>query len=262
MPGACAGLTIDVPQLPFDVPVNLSSTGSFSGATFNVGQGDAVKIADGTFTGTTTFNVEKQATLDLTGGNVVAYSGTLSGSGLGTVRLANGGVQVGAGGLSLGFPSGMFQWTGGAFDASAGDVTNQGTLDLATAHLTIKGNFKNAGSLTLGPASSLAVEGNFTQTAAGELNEQIGGAPASGQFGQIAVQGQADLAGGIEFEPGQRLLVQRQPRLQGAELRRRAGRFFYDLGPGAELHRTIQSNQHRLGDGDPHAVSKIRHGRV
>ena len=37
--------------------------------------------------------------------------------------------------------------------------------------------------------------GNFTQTSAGTLNDQIGGTSASLQFGQVAVSGTATLAG-------------------------------------------------------------------
>ena len=57
------------------------------------------------------------------------------------------------------------------------------------------GNLSNSGSLTVGPGSTFTVAGNFTQTSTGTLNDQIGGTPASGLFGQADVTGTATLAG-------------------------------------------------------------------
>ena len=61
------------------------------------------------------------------------------------------------------------------------------------ADFTTAGDFTNGdGTLTVGvgaaAGSTLTVAGNFTQTSAGALNVQIGGTPASGQFGQVASQ--------------------------------------------------------------------------
>ncbi|HQU43588.1 MAG TPA: CARDB domain-containing protein, partial [Pirellulales bacterium] len=73
-------------------------------------------------------------------------------------------------------------------------ASNSGTLALTNgASLSTPGDFSNSGTLTLG--SVLTVGGNFTQTSAGTLNEQIGGSPSSGNFGQIAASGSATLAG-------------------------------------------------------------------
>ena len=71
---------------------------------------------------------------------------------------------------------------------------------------------RNSGSLTVGAGSTLTVAGNFTQTSAGTLNVQIGGTPASGQFGQVAVTGTAALAGTFNLGPGQRLQPRRPAR--------------------------------------------------
>jgi hypothetical protein len=68
------------------------------------------------------------ATIDLTGGNTVNYTGTLSGSGSGTVELADGRFAVGAGGATFNFMGTLFQWTGGTID-----VTSGGTLTNATS---------------------------------------------------------------------------------------------------------------------------------
>ena len=78
----------------------------------------------------------------------------------------------------------------------AGLASNSGTFTVTNgAHFTTAGDFTNSGSLTVGPGSILTVAGNFTQTSTGTLNDQIGGTPASGLFGQVDVTGTATLAG-------------------------------------------------------------------
>ncbi len=80
-------------------------------------------------------------------------------------------------------------------------ATNSGSFEL-TGGATLRASgraagvpFTNSGSLTLGAGSELTVAQSFTQTSTGTLNEQIGGTPASGQFGELAVEGTAALAG-------------------------------------------------------------------
>ena len=77
-------------------------------------------------------------------------------------------------------------------------ASNSGALALTGgAALDTPGDFSNSGALTLGGA--LNVGGNFTQSAAGTLNEQLGGSPASGQFGQLVAAGAATLAGNFNL---------------------------------------------------------------
>ena len=78
-----------------------------------------------------TVTVAAGAVVDLTGGQTVTYSGTLAGSGGGTVQFSSGTITVGVGGLTLDFPGSMFQWTGGGFEASGGNVSNLGTINIA-----------------------------------------------------------------------------------------------------------------------------------
>src|SRR5262249_42672468 len=76
---------------------------------------------------------------------------------------------------------------GGTFDASAGS-----SLDVKVGNLTL------SGKLLLGPGSRLSSSGLFfTQATTGLLDVQIGGAPASGQFSQVRVTGQASLNGSL-----------------------------------------------------------------
>jgi hypothetical protein len=132
VPAPGNGQTINVPQLPTGVPIYVGTTGTYSGGTtFNVSAGDDIRLTGGTFTGGVTFNLGTGATVDLTGGNTVTYSGLLTDSGSGTVQFSSGGIDTGLGGLSLNFAGNTFQWTGGAFFAALGNVTNLGTLNLA-----------------------------------------------------------------------------------------------------------------------------------
>jgi hypothetical protein len=57
----------------------------------------------------------------------------------------------------------------------------------------------NSGTPTIGAGSALDVTGNFTQTSAGTLGIQVGGTPASGQYGQVAVTGSAALDGSLNI---------------------------------------------------------------
>jgi RHS repeat-associated protein len=132
LPSPGNGLTINVPQLPPGVPVYLGTSGTFSGGTtFNLAAGDDIALTGGTFTSGVTFNLGASAIVDLTGGNTVTYSGLLTGSGGGTVQLSSGIFYPGLGGVTLNFTGSMFQWTGGSVEASVGNVTNLGTINLS-----------------------------------------------------------------------------------------------------------------------------------
>ena len=86
-----------MPQLPQGIALNLGTSGTLTGTTFNIAQGDNVDLTSGTYAGAA-FNVGQGATLDLTGGQTVTYSGTLTGSGSGTVQFSSGTLTVGVGG--------------------------------------------------------------------------------------------------------------------------------------------------------------------
>ncbi len=118
----------------FNIPAGETFTvpgGTYAGGTtFNVGAGAMVTIPGGTFTGGAIFNVAPGAVVDLTGGGTPSYSGTLIGTGGGTVQLGSGRLFIGAGGLTLNFAGSTLQWNGGTIDAGNGNVTNIGTLNI------------------------------------------------------------------------------------------------------------------------------------
>ena len=143
LPDSGTGVTLNVPQFPQGMTLFLNPSGTFSGGTtFNVGANATVEIQSGTYTGGVTFNVGQGAVVDLTDVKMnmyVTYGGTLTGSGSGTVQFSGDQIYpaIGSGdgptgaGLTLNFPGTMFQWTGGDFYASLGNVTNLGTINLA-----------------------------------------------------------------------------------------------------------------------------------
>ena len=110
--GTLTGTTINVGQ---GTTVTLSG-GTFAGGTiFNVAAGGAVNLLGGTYTGGITSNVASGATVNLTSGQDATMSGTLAGSGDGTVQFTGYWLHPGIGGVTLNFPANMFQWTGGDF---------------------------------------------------------------------------------------------------------------------------------------------------
>ncbi|MEM9158676.1 MAG: CARDB domain-containing protein, partial [Verrucomicrobiota bacterium] len=79
--------------------------------------------------------------------------------------------------------------------------TNAGTLLVRDgATFTRTGNFSNEGVLKLGPDGTVDLTGDFTQTSSGTLEAQIGGSPASEQFGELMVSGTATLDGTLGLE--------------------------------------------------------------
>jgi subtilase-type serine protease len=85
-------------------------------------------------------------------------------------------------------------------DDSIATLEVQGAVYLAGGStLTVAGDLNNEGSVTLEADGAgggiIHVGGNFTQGSGASLMVQLGGAPASGQFGRLIVTGTANLAG-------------------------------------------------------------------
>ena len=132
LPSGGTALTINVPSLPQGMTLSLNANATFTGGTtFNIGAGAILNLSNGTFTGGATFNVGQGATVNLAGGGSTADSGDFTGSGAGTVALSGGVLAIGIGGVTLDFPAGMFQWTGGLINGAGGVLTNMGTIILS-----------------------------------------------------------------------------------------------------------------------------------
>ena len=90
-------------------------------------------------------------------------------------------------------------------NAAAGSLTLVNAANLSTAGAII-----NDGSLTIGPASTLTINGTFTQDSDASLAVEIGGAPASGLYGKlmsssaVALNGTLDVRLTNGYHPDQR----------------------------------------------------------
>ncbi|WP_243655779.1 RHS repeat-associated core domain-containing protein [Roseateles saccharophilus] len=88
---------------------------------------------------------------------------------------------------------------GSSFDALNPLSTNAGSLNvLRGRNFATAGNLTNTGTLTLDAGSALNVAGTYTQGSAATLATQIGGNPASGQFGRLVSGGNATLDGNFK----------------------------------------------------------------
>ena len=144
---------------------------------------------------------------------------------LGTLRLesASGSTFTNSLGIASGSiftNTGTIQVNPGGNSTIAGDLINNGTINLAAATLTVTGTtlnnspsgvisasgtlnvsattFLNEGTLNIGVgnvAAKLTLTGAFTQLPTGKLNVQIGGVTAGTLHDQIAISGAANLSG-------------------------------------------------------------------
>lgn len=146
---------------------NVSSIGvpfnSFGG-TIQVDSGQ-LNLAAGGSISSSTFKINTGAVLDITGGSTPTYAGTVTGSGSGTVLLANGTVDA-RGNCNFNFPAGLFQWTGGTIDVTANTLTNLGIINASTtsSNLLTANIFANLGG------GLLVNVGQFVQTNVGDLS--------------------------------------------------------------------------------------------
>jgi hypothetical protein len=138
------------------------------GTTFNVGAGATVDLGDGTFTGGAVFNLAAGAFAYIGTGFFSSISGTLRGTGAGTVMLTAGDLRVGVGGLTLDFPGAMFQWTDAELNAGKGDVTNLGTVNISgdSDRTFAFGTFDNFGTVIQAGTGDLQLytDGSFPAT--------------------------------------------------------------------------------------------------
>ncbi len=95
-------------------------------------QTGTLTLANGGTTSNGTFAVAAGATLDVTGGSQSAWTGQITGTGAGTVLLANG--TVAAPGVTLNFVNGLFQWSGGTLQ---GPVTNVSVVSISGPNTSI-----------------------------------------------------------------------------------------------------------------------------
>ncbi|HWB12842.1 MAG TPA: DUF4214 domain-containing protein [Pirellulales bacterium] len=148
--------------------INLGNGESFNAATFNAeGSGATINTGSGATFDAGTFTAAAGGAINLSGNNT--FSGTLSGSGAGTVSLSSGDSTIGAGGATFDFPAGMFQWTNAGIDLLGNTLTNSGSLTLGsdtsntneslysanTTQNNLGGTLENLGTITLAGTTAL-----------------------------------------------------------------------------------------------------------
>lgn len=78
-------------------------------------------------------------------------------------------------------------------------ITNNGFFKVSNGTFSTKANLTNTAVLELGAAGIVAVNGNFTQTSNATLREDIGGTPASNNFGELTATQQVILGGKLDL---------------------------------------------------------------
>jgi hypothetical protein len=174
---------------------------------------DTLTINGGTLTLTGASTIESTGNLildgaTLDGATVLQSSGTLTlRGGTVTLTLDNTGLLVAEGGGVVDQGSADFVNTGTIFVPpgqslqilagqfiNRGEVKGHGTVDVAASL------FLNEGAVSPGSSPGiLTVSGNYTQTATGVLNIELGGPVAGTQYDQLIVSGTATLAGNLNL---------------------------------------------------------------
>jgi hypothetical protein len=146
-----------------------------SGGTIIVGS--ATNYANGVLTGGT-WKALQGSTLRLDGAQITSIAAKVELDGLGSRIIRNIAADSALTNLATIAPGGAF------------------ALRHGVDHSTV-GSFSNDGNLSVGPDSTLAVNGPLTLGAASTLSLEIGGHPSSGQFGRLVTSGNAALAGAL-----------------------------------------------------------------
>ncbi len=103
------------------------------GGTFKVDTG-TLTLAGDNLSSNGIFSVASGTVLDLTGGSRPTWAGAMSGSGGGTVLLADGRLYSAESGLTLAFAPNTFLWTGGQIWGGGGPVTNNMSIQIAASN--------------------------------------------------------------------------------------------------------------------------------
>ncbi|MBI2570077.1 MAG: hypothetical protein HYV63_23995 [Candidatus Schekmanbacteria bacterium] len=186
--------------------LTLSGTGSWTGSGWwELINAAVVNIASGA-----TFDIATDSTLDalIPDGGTLTNAGTLTksaGSGTSATTLFVGLVNTGAVSLDAGvLEVSSYVQTAGQTTLGGGALVTTGTIDLQGGFLygsgTITGNVSNSGAVVApgNPTGALAIDGDFTQAAAGQIIVDVGGTTAGTTYDQITVTGAAALSGTLQ----------------------------------------------------------------
>ncbi|MBV8175874.1 MAG: autotransporter domain-containing protein [Verrucomicrobia bacterium] len=177
--------------------LTLTGSNTYTGGTTI--SGGTLQIGSGGTTGSIVGNVVDNAALvfdrsdAFTFSGLISRTGTVTQGGTGTLILTGANTYTGQTTVN----NGSLIVNGSI--ASTQTLVNPGGLLGGTG--LIGGNLVNSGIVSPGnPVGTLTVSGNYTQNANGTLRIDIGGT-APGQFGLLAVNGHASLAGTLQLIP-------------------------------------------------------------
>jgi hypothetical protein len=152
----------------------------------------------------------------LTGSGGLTNNGTIIHTGIGGLALpfgttfVNNGFYDLQGDASVGVQQGGTFQNNGRFIKSQGTGTSTndhwennstGTIDVESGTIRLSDSFTNSGTLIIAAGTTFQVGGAYTQSGTtGKLDVQLGGPPASGQFGQLVVGATATLAGTLQVD--------------------------------------------------------------
>jgi hypothetical protein len=152
---------------------------------------------------TGTFDDQSDATIGDPGGSCPLFTnqGVFVKSGAGgttsfQMQLNNAGtVQISEGVLNV---CCTYTQTAGSTIASGGSLTGAINIQGGNVQGSIAADMTNTGQQTVVPTASPTTVASYTETAAGNLNELIGGLAPGTQYGQIIVNGNVNLAGNLQ----------------------------------------------------------------
>ena len=158
-----------------------------------------------------TFITAAGAVIDLTGGfspggNTAGFSGTYTGTGMGTVSIASGVFNTGGQddggnflpGATLNFPGAMFQWSGGTINAGRSSaLTNNGVINVSgPAGKTLYGvQLANNGTMNFSGGELFTDRTTITNAAAGVIDVRADGVSFTG-YGNLDSAGTFVKSGG------------------------------------------------------------------
>ncbi len=192
------------------------SGGTLTGGTWKVFDNSALRLIGGSITNNAADIVLDGVNSNLFSdmGSTNALAGFAANAAGGSFTILNGrdfttaGTLSNAGDETIGAGSTLSLAAGENLTQTGGVTTVNGAL--ATTSLvdiqggllqgsgTIAGNVTNAGQMNPGPTTSvLTIDGDYTQTSAGELDLEIGGIAAGTQFDQLNVAGTVSLDGAL-----------------------------------------------------------------
>jgi hypothetical protein len=144
----------------------------------------------------------------LTNNGTIIHTGSSSLALDSTTSLLNNGFYDLQGDASVGGQQGGTFRNNGRFIKSQGTGTSNnshwvntstGTIDVESGNVFLTDSFTNDGAVIIAAGMTFQVGGTYTQNGTGTLEVQLGGAPASGQFGKL-VAGSTTLHGTLQVD--------------------------------------------------------------